>query len=213
MQLSTVEEELLFRILFIAIFALFASVRVYYRGKTIGRESEKDYTKIDKSTIMLSVAIIGYLGLVIIYVILPDLIFWAHIGLPVLVRWLGVGIALAAIVLVFTTHRLLGAQYSAKQEIQKDHALISEGIYNHIRHPMYTGFNMFSLAVSLISANILIIIFAILVALPFPWMARKEEDMLIEQFGDGYREYMKRTGRFFPPIRRQKQKNTEKEED
>jgi len=199
-QLFIVEEELLFRILFVVMYALFASVRIYYRGKTIGRESEKDYTKLDKSAIALSVAILGYLGSVIIYVIIPDFIQWSYIALPYLIRWLGVGIALAATILVFTTHRLLGAQYSAKQEIQKDHALISEGIYNRIRHPMYTGFNMFALAVSLISSNLLLIIFAILLALPFPWMARKEEDMLIEQFGDEYREYMTRTGRFFPPI-------------
>ncbi|MDF1537329.1 MAG: isoprenylcysteine carboxylmethyltransferase family protein [Candidatus Thorarchaeota archaeon] len=204
MQFPIIEEELLFRILFIVAYALFASVRFYYRGKTIGRESEKDYTKIDKSAIMLSAAIIGYLGLVIIYIVIPDLIFWASIGLPFIVRLCGVGIAFAAIILVFTTHRLLGAQYSAKQEIQKDHALISEGIYNHIRHPMYTGFNVFDLAISLISANLLLIIFSILVALPFPWMARKEEAMLTEQFGDEYREYMTRTGRFFPTIRKKK---------
>ena len=202
MQLSIIEEELLFRILFIVTYAVFASVRFYYRGKTIGRESEKDYTKMDKSTLTLSVAIIGYIGLVIIYMVLPDLIFWAQIGLPFIIRLCGVAIALIATALVFTTHRLLGAQYSAKQEIQKNHALISEGIYNFIRHPMYTGFIMFSLAVSLISSNLLLIIFSILVALPFPWMARKEEDMLTEQFGDEYREYMARTGRFFPPIRK-----------
>jgi protein-S-isoprenylcysteine O-methyltransferase Ste14 len=29
----------------------------------------------------------------------------------------------------------------------------------------------------------------------------KEEEMLIEKFGDEYREYMKRTGRFLPKLR------------
>ena len=203
------EEELLFRILFVAIYALFASVRIYYRSKTIGRESEKDYTKLDKSTITLSVGILGYLISCIFYVILPDLIFWAYIELPSLIRCCGVGIALAATGLVLTTHRTLGAQYSAKQEIQKEHVLISEGIYNQIRHPMYTSFITFSLAVAIISSNLLLIIFAIIVVIPFPWMARKEEEMLIEQFGQDYTEYMERTGRFFPPFRRQKQNNVQ----
>ena len=94
-----------------------------------------------------------------------------------------------------------------KQEIQKEHVLISEGIYNQIRHPMYTSFITFSLAVAIISSNLLLIIFAIIVVIPFPWMARKEEEMLIEQFGQDYTEYMERTGRFFPPIRKQKQDN------
>ncbi|MHA1481155.1 MAG: isoprenylcysteine carboxylmethyltransferase family protein, partial [Candidatus Thorarchaeota archaeon] len=126
------------------------------------------------------------------------------IELHSLIRWCGVGIALAATGLLLTTHRTLGPQYSVKQEIQKEHVLISEGIYNQIRHPMYTSFITFSLAVSIISSNLLLIIFAIIVALPFPWMARKEEEMLIEQFGQDYTEYMQRTGRFFPPFRRQK---------
>jgi len=31
---------------------------------------------------------------------------------------------------------------------------------------------------------------------------RVEEQMMLEQFGDEYQEYLERTGRFFPPIRR-----------
>ena len=73
------EEDLLFRILFVCTYAVFAGVRFYYRGKTIGRDSEKDYGKMSKSTIFLSVAILGYLTLVVIYVLLPDVIAWAYL--------------------------------------------------------------------------------------------------------------------------------------
>jgi protein-S-isoprenylcysteine O-methyltransferase Ste14 len=37
--------------------------------------------------------------------------------------------------------------------------------------------------------------------LPFPWIAGEEEQVLLETFGEEYREYMRRTGRFFPRIR------------
>lgn len=194
------EENLLFRILFVALYALFAGVRFYYRGKNLGRESEKQYEKMDKSFIVLSVAIIGYFILIAIYLILPDLVSWAELGLPSVIRWLSAGIALIAVVLTFLTHRTLGTQYSAKLEIQKDHTMISEGIYSHIRHPMYTSMNIFMLALSVMSSNLLLIIFSVLVALPFPWIARKEEALLIERFGDDYRMYMKRTGRFLPSL-------------
>ena len=197
------EDDLLFRILFLCTYALFAGVRFYYRGKTIGRESEKDYEEMDKSTLFLSIAILVYLALVIIYILLPDLIAWAYMALPSIIRWLGFGLALVGIGLTLLTHRTLGAQYSAKREIQKEHTIISEGIYSKIRHPMYTSLNIFSLAVSLMSSNMLLILFSFLVALPFPWIARKEESMLIDQFGDDYREYMSRTGRFLPPLRKQ----------
>jgi protein-S-isoprenylcysteine O-methyltransferase Ste14 len=34
---------------------------------------------------------------------------------------------------------------------------------------------------------------------------RVEEEMMIEQFGNEYREYMSRTGRLFPRLRKQDQ--------
>ncbi|PWI48067.1 hypothetical protein CEE45_08565 [Candidatus Heimdallarchaeota archaeon B3_Heim] len=59
---------------------------------------------------------------------------------------------------------------------------------------------MFSLSVSLITANLLLIFLAVFVAIPFYWIARNEEKILIEQFGDEYLEYMKTSGRFFPRL-------------
>ena len=109
--------------------------------------------------------------------------------------------ALFATGLTLWIHRTLGQQYSAKLEIQKDHQLITVGPYSKVRHPMYTTLNLFSLSVSLISANILLIFFAISVAIPFYWIVRAEEELLIGQFGEEYLEYMKTTGRFFPRLR------------
>jgi protein-S-isoprenylcysteine O-methyltransferase Ste14 len=67
---------------------------------------------------------------------------------------------------------------------------------------MYTVLNAFSFGISLLTANFLIIGFAILLMMTFPFLVRKEEQMLLETFGDEYQEYMKRTGGFFPQIRK-----------
>ncbi|MHA2337938.1 MAG: methyltransferase family protein, partial [Candidatus Hodarchaeales archaeon] len=91
-----------------------------------------------------------------------------------------------------------GQQYSAKLEIQEEHQLIKVGPYHRVRHPMYTTFNLFSLSVSIISANLLIIFFAVSITIPFYWISKTEEEMLIEQFKDDYLQYMKITGRFLP---------------
>jgi hypothetical protein len=99
-----VDEELLFRIVFVSLYLVFAGVRFYYRGKTIGRESEKDYGSVDsmgKSGLGLSLAILLYLGGLFVYAIIPDWIFWAHIELTTVVRFLGAGIAILSIGLVF----------------------------------------------------------------------------------------------------------------
>ncbi|MFX1535060.1 MAG: methyltransferase, partial [Promethearchaeota archaeon] len=194
--------ELMFRILFIIIYAVFAGVRVYYRSQTLGRESEKEITMKTKSIIALSLAILGYFLAVGLWILFPQIVLIFQIALPLLIRWLGVGMAIIGIALLVWIHRTLGRQYSAKLEIQEEHQLITVGPYSKVRHPMYTTFNLFSLSVALISANLLLIFFAICIAIPFYWIVKTEEKMLIEQFGDEYLEYMQSTGRFLPRLGR-----------
>ncbi|MFW9807225.1 MAG: methyltransferase [Candidatus Thorarchaeota archaeon] len=196
------EEELMFRIIFVIAFAIFASIRIYFRSQTIGRESEREETLFDRPTIFLSVVIISFFGIMFLYILLPDWIFWAHLDIHVFIRWLGVVLGFVGIILLFWIHRTLGKQYSAKLEIQKGHELITTGPYKRIRHPMYTVFMTFTIGASLMTANGLMIILSVLLAIPFHWITRKEEKMLTEQFGEDYQKYMDRTGRFLPRVRR-----------
>lgn len=195
------DEELLFRILFVSIYAVFAGVRIYYRSQNLGRTSEKEYTEKTKAMITLMLAILGYFLTLGLWIVIPQTIQWFQIPLPPLVRWFGAGMAGIAIILTVWIHHTLGRQYSAKLEIQKDHMLITVGPYSRVRHPMYTTLNLFSLSVSVITANLLLIFFAISIAIPFFWIVKAEEEILIEQFGDEYLEYMKYTGRFLPRLR------------
>ena len=190
----------MFRVLFISIYAIFAGVRIYYRSQNIGRASEKEYTQKTKAIIVLIVAILGYFLTMGLWIISLPLVLSFQIPLPSVIRWFGGGMALFATGLTLWIHRTLGQQYSAKLEIQTDHQLITVGPYSKVRHPMYIALNLFSISVSLISANLLLIMFAISIAIPFYWIVRAEEELLIEQFGEEYLEYMKTTGRFLPRL-------------
>ena len=196
------DEELLFRILFILIYAVFTGVRIYYRRQDIGRESEKQYSQKTIPVIFLSLAIIGYFLSLAVWIVFPTTVSVFQVGIHPVIRWFGVGTAILAIALTLWIHHTLGRQYSALWQIQKEHELITGGPYSRIRHPMYTTLNLFSLSVSLISGSILLIFLSICVALPFPWIARAEEKMLIDQFGEEYLEYMKTTDRFLPLFRK-----------
>lgn len=196
------EEELLFRIMFIGLYGVFAAIRIYFRSQTRGRESKDEKTMMDKPTIFLSLVILGFLAATIVYFLVPEWILWTHFDYPVEIRWAGVGLGIVSIVLLIGTHLTLGKQYSAKLEIQQEHKLIQTGLYSKVRHPMYTVFISFSLAVALVSSNWLIIIFAILIPVGLYWITHSEERMLTEEFGDEYTEYKKRTGRFLPQVRR-----------
>ena len=199
-------DETFYRILFIALFALFFSVRGYHRFVK-PRQSEPEVVEerksFGKAEAVISFAILGYFASLILYMLNLSWFAWSQILIyPEFMRWLGVVIVLINIPLLGWIHRTLDRQYSACLQIKESHSLITEGPYSRIRHPMYTVLNGFSFGISLVTANFLVICFAILVIIPFPFVARKEEQMMIETFGDEYQEYMKRTGRFFPRISR-----------
>jgi protein-S-isoprenylcysteine O-methyltransferase Ste14 len=195
------DEELFFRLLFIAIYAVFFGVRIRYRVGSTRREPERRQKTVSKAMKMLIVAILGYFVSIILYMLDVPWISWSRLALPPWLRWLGVIGAASSIPLVAWIHRALGRQYSAELAIQKDHALVTTGPYARTRHPMYTTLNMFSFSMAIMTSNLLVLFFAVLVMLPFPWIAREEENMLLETFGEDYREYMRRTGRFFPKIK------------
>ena len=198
---SRVDEDLLFRLLFIAVYAVFFVVRIGYRVESARREPEERRQLHSVASKILIVAILGDIASIVLYMLVPQWISWSKVAMPSWLRWLGVIGALCSTLLVAWTHRTLGRQYSAELAIQKEHSLVTTGPYARTRHPMYTGLNMFSFSMALTTSNLLVILFSILVIVPFPWIAREEEELLIETFGEEYREYMRRTGRFFPQLR------------
>lgn len=172
-----------------------------YRVESARRTPEERGQVQSKAFMMLIIAILGYITSFVLYMLSISWISWSYIVMPSWLRWLGVIGAMFSVLLVAWIHRTLGRQYSAELAIQKDHTLVTSGPYARTRHPMYTALNMFSFSLALTTSNILVLFFAVLVIVPFPWIARMEEKMLLETFGEDYREYMSKSGRFFPRIR------------
>jgi protein-S-isoprenylcysteine O-methyltransferase Ste14 len=70
--------------------------------------------------------------------------------------------------------------------------MLDTGIFEIVRHPLYLGTALWSVALMLVFQSILSVILGI-VAISCFWMAsRKEDEFNIKKFGDSYREYMKR---------------------
>jgi protein-S-isoprenylcysteine O-methyltransferase Ste14 len=63
---------------------------------------------------------------------------------------------------------------------------------------MYTAILGWAVSLGLVVANWAPLIFAVFVAIILVTRVPREEQMMLERFGDEYRDYMKRTGRFFP---------------
>jgi len=77
------------------------------------------------------------------------------------------------------------------------------GIYNYIRHPQSLGeFPLFIAIAFMVNSWFLVHLMAIYIIVYVPIMIYYEEQDLIRKYGEKYQEYQKRTGAFFPKIRK-----------
>jgi protein-S-isoprenylcysteine O-methyltransferase Ste14 len=134
-----------------------------------------------------------------LYVFLPDTPYF-HFGVPTPLRWVGAGLMLIGNIFFIAAHNELGKQWSAELEIQSGHNLIDTGIYQFIRHPMYTGFLVFGLGLILLSANFFGCAYLPVVSVMIAFRLPAEEAMLLEVFGETYQKYQSRTSALFPGI-------------
>lgn len=113
----------------------------------------------------------------------------------------GLIIIFLGMLLRFISIRTLGKFFTVDIAIHKDQKIIKTGIYRYIRHPAYASslleFIGFGLSLnSWISLPVVIIP----VTAAFIYRIKVEENLLKDQFGDEYSEYMNSTYRLFPWI-------------
>ena len=81
----------------------------------------------------------------------------------------------------------------------KPGTLVTNGIYRHVRHPMYLGFFTIFIGFVLLLQNIVSLI--PLLAIPGQIrVAIHEEAYLTGRYGDSYVNYVQKTGRFLPKL-------------
>jgi protein-S-isoprenylcysteine O-methyltransferase Ste14 len=195
-------DDQVFRFILIAGFLVLIPVGLYHRVKSQATGEKLDRRQ-EGIFILVSLRLFGLAGWIglLIYMIDPAWMAWSSVLLPVWLRWVGVGLLMVAGSLAIWTFRHLGKNITDTVVTRADHSLVTTGPYRWIRHPFYVAAGTGFLAVSLMTANWFVAItgglaFALLVV-----RTAREEDKLIERFGDEYRQYMQKTGRFIPRIR------------
>lgn len=117
---------------------------------------------------------------------------------PAWLRGLGFGVGIASLTFWAWVQAALGKHWSAQFQLREGHQLVTSGPYARIRHPLYTAMLGISIAFALTSGNWILVAFVILAVLGIFLRVPREEQMLLDEFGEQYRAYMQRTGRFFP---------------
>ena len=113
--------------------------------------------------------------------------------------WVAAAVFGGGLVIRWKAQRSLGRQWSPTLEVTEGHALVTDGIYSRIRHPIYASLVPWALAQPFLLQNA-IAGWSGAVAAALVWFVRvpREEAMMLETFGDEYRQYMARTGRLIP---------------
>ena len=89
----------------------------------------------------------------------------------------------------------------AYKPMKKEYILATGGPYKLVRHPMYIA-KAFLAIFFFLATGIFFTFIGILTWLVLSSQARREEQALLKKFGRRYEEYCKKTGRFFPKIKR-----------
>ena len=103
-------------------------------------------------------------------------------------------------VLFVWTFTNLGKNLTDTVVTRKDHTLVTTGPYRYVRHPFYLAFFVAVMGGAIVAANWFILLAGMIPCGFLIARTRIEEEKLIDRFGDEYREYMAKTGRFVPRV-------------
>jgi protein-S-isoprenylcysteine O-methyltransferase Ste14 len=190
-----------FRITLLTIFCLTIVVVAYHRvqaaksGERISRREEG----------LLWAVALRLAGLcmwlaTLAYLVDPAWMEWAQVALPNPLRWSGAVVGSLGCALMVWTLVNLGRNLTDTVVTRANATLVTTGPYRWVRHPFYFAVSLLMIAVALLTANWFIGLSALAVLAMLVARTGKEEQKLIEKFGDDYRAYMATTGRLWPRI-------------
>jgi protein-S-isoprenylcysteine O-methyltransferase Ste14 len=192
--------ELVFRLIAIAFIVILFGISATFRRRADREAGALRSTEGQRAVTLVRLFVLVAWLPVLAYFINPDWVAWARLPLPAALRWLGVALAAAALPLGNWVLSSLGNNISPTQATRHGHQLVTHGPYRYVRHPLYSVGMLAYLALALITSLWWILVGLLPAVLFLLWRTPREEARLIETFGDEYRAYARRTGRFVPKL-------------
>lgn len=123
---------------------------------------------------------------------------WTIDGEPA--RWTGFALLVVGSIVRLWPVFVLGRRFSGLVAIQRDHRLVTTGIYRHVRNPSYLGLLVASIGWALVFRSGVGILIALLSLIPLSARIQSEERLLADHFGAEYESYRARTWRLLPGV-------------
>jgi protein-S-isoprenylcysteine O-methyltransferase Ste14 len=113
---------------------------------------------------------------------------------PLYIRLVILGLALVTAVYLFK---------SAHVVVNHEHrptSVVSTGAFQYVRHPLYLGCILFYLGLSAATISLSSLALLVVIFIFYNYLASYEEKLLEIRFGEEYKTYMKRTGKWIPGV-------------
>mgnify|MGYP000215193518 CR=1 FL=1 len=191
----------LFRLILLGIFFAFVPFALYHR---IRSKTDEKLDRWQEGMFILFGLRLGALPWFcgsLAWMVNPEWMAWSSVPIPIGVRWLGLVLIGSWGVLLVWTFRNLGKNLTDTVVTRREHSLVTSGPYRYVRHPFYLAFFVAVLGGSTVPANWFVLLAGLIPSAFLIARTQIEEEKLIERFGDQYRDYMTRTGRFLPRLR------------
>ncbi len=194
--------ETLLRIIAFMLIAGVFTISVYFRRSADKADKAVDFKA--ENPWLLSVrgaaALVFYLGM-LVYLIYPPLLAWAALpSWPLALRWLGLALMAVMLPMLYWMFASLGKNITPTVKTRSEHQLVESGPYRYIRHPLYTFGAAFFIGLCLLAGNALLWASGLIALWALGKRTPLEEEMLIARFGEDYKSYMQRTGRYLPKL-------------
>jgi protein-S-isoprenylcysteine O-methyltransferase Ste14 len=196
------DHDIAFRFLFLLATIAMLVIRVYYQSKILPERRRTTVTGSSWRLIPGGIAALTSIVFGLAYLFFPSAFPWSYADYPAWLRWLGAVFLLGGILLLGIAHHHLGASFHSLVVRKSGQVLVQSGPYRTVRHPIYTAYLLNYVGGGLLASSLVLTfipgsLFALMVALRIS----EEEGAMLDQFGAGYEDYMRRTGRFVPPLR------------
>ena len=179
--------------LFYIVWGLWFFLEIFLYRMTKSKKVQKSKDK--ESLNIIWVAIIFGISLGIIIMFNTNLPFSKNLSVP----YIGLLTIIIGVLFRFSVIVSLKKEFSVDVTIKENHKLKTTGFYKFVRHPAYTGSIISFIGMGLSFNNIFsFFVITIPVVYAFLYRIKVEEKVLIENFGEEYLEYMKKTKRLIP---------------
>jgi protein-S-isoprenylcysteine O-methyltransferase Ste14 len=192
--------DIFFRNIMLASFMIFMPCAAYFRVRS--KTSEKLDRWQEGWFLLFGIRLIALTHMVgmVSFLIDPAHMSWSSVVIPLWMRWIGVGFGFFAGFLWIYTFIHLGKNLTDTVVTRKNAELVTSGPYRFVRHPFYGALVCANIANGLTAANWYLFITGMIVWFLLIKRTDIEEQNLIKKFGDDYKKYMQRVGRFFPKV-------------